>query len=352
MLPDAESFRRLVDGRQRGPAATVLRAGLTLASWPYAAAVGLRNRAFDAEIVRVDRPPLPVVSVGNLTVGGTGKTPLVAWLAAHAAARGWRPAIVSRGYGAAAGQLSDEAAELGLLVPGVPHHASRRRIEAVEAAERGGATLAILDDGFQHRRLARSVNLLVIDATDPFGCGRLLPRGLLREPLGSIARADGIVLTRADRVSDATRHQIQKACWRHLGRRQVPWFETAHRPRELRSADGQTLPLGHLAGRSIYGFSGIGNPAPFRASLEEQAATLVGFATFPDHHPYSAADVSLLADKAAAAGADLAVTTLKDLVKLPPTGLGEIPLVAVVIGLEFTSDTGDPEQLLAGLPEP
>lgn len=349
MLPDAESFRRLVDGSRTGLIPAAARAGLAVASLPYAAAVGLRNRAFECGLLAVDRAAVPVVSVGNLTVGGTGKTPLVAWLAERCAGRGWQPAIVSRGYGVAAGELSDEAAELGLLLPGVPHHAARRRIEAATAATSGGATLVILDDGFQHRRLARDLNLLVIDATDPFGGNRLLPRGLLREPVAGMRRADAIILTRSDRVTAAIRQQIWSTCQRYLRPRQPPWLETIHRPRELRTADGTSVPLAELSGRRLFGFAGIGNPAPFRALLGEPPNQLVGFRSFPDHHPYQADDVAQLSHQAVRAGADLAVTTLKDLVKLPREGLKSIPLVAVVIGLEFTSNPAPLEQLLGRL---
>ena len=349
MLPDAERFRQLIDGRRTGLLPAVTRAGLAALSVPYAAAVSLRNRAFDCGLLTVERAAVPVVSVGNLTAGGTGKTPLVAWLAERCASRGWRPAIVSRGYGVAEGELSDEAAELGVLLPGIPHHAARRRIDAATAATAAGGTLVILDDGFQHRRLARDLNLLVIDATDPFGCNRLLPRGLLREPVSELRRADAIILTRSDRVGLATRQQIQSACQRHLGPRQLPWLETVHRPRELRTAAGTSLPLRDLAGRRLFGFAGIGNPGPFRALLEEPPHQLVSFTSFPDHHPYSAEDAATLSKQAAAAGAELAVTTLKDLVKLPREGLPGIPLVAVVIGLEFTSDPTPLEQLLLGI---
>lgn len=349
MLPNAESFRELVDGRRRGLVPAALRTCLAVAAGPYAAAVGLRSWAFDCGLLAVDRAAIPVVSVGNLTVGGTGKTPLVAWLAERCATAGWRPAIISRGYGAAAGEVSDEAAELGLLLPDIAHYAARRRIEAVSAACRAGATLAILDDGFQHRRLARDLNLVVIDATDPFGCYRLLPRGLLREPLAGLSRADTIILTRTDRVSRETRHEIHQACRRQTAPRELPWLETIHRPRELRAADGTIRPLTDLIGRSLFGFAGIGNPAPFQSLLEDQQADLVGFTSFADHHPYSADDVAMLSRQARAVGAELAVTTLKDLVKLPRDGLAGIPLVALVIGLEFTTNPAALEQQLAAL---
>jgi len=346
MLPDAERFRRLIDGRQSGLLPAITRAGLAAAAVPYGAAVSLRNLAFDSGLLAVERAKVPVISVGNLTVGGTGKTPLVAWLAKQSAEHGWRPAIVSRGYGVAAGERSDEAAELELLLPDVPHHAARRRIEAANAATTSGASLIILDDGFQHRRLARNLNLLVIDATDPFGCSRLLPRGLLRESVAGMRRADAIILTRSDRVPVKTRQQIQAICQQHLGPRVVPWLETEHLPRELRAADGTCLPLKTLEGRRLFGFAGIGNPAPFRGLLEEPPHQLVGFTSFPDHHPYSADDVAKLSQQAATSGADLAVTTLKDLVKLPREGLPNMPLLAVVIGLAFVNDPAPLEQLL------
>ena len=338
LLPDAASFRRLADGSVRGPAATAARACLAALAAPYAAAIAVRNAAYDAGALPARRAPVPVISIGNLTLGGTGKTPLVAWAARQLAAAGRRPAIVSRGYGAAAGRISDEAAELALLVPGAPHVADRDRVAGARAAAAAGADCVVLDDGFQHRRLARDLDIVAVDATDPFGCGRLFPRGLLREPLGGLARADAVVLTRADAVDAATRRDIRaalRAACRH--RQPGVWAESQHRPVALRRWTADPLELETLRGRRVAAFAGIGNPAAFRATLTALGADVVDFHALADHHDYAATELATLAARARAARADVVVTTLKDLVKVRRDEFEGVPLAAVEIAIHVTA---------------
>ncbi|NBP50975.1 MAG: tetraacyldisaccharide 4'-kinase [Actinobacteria bacterium] len=352
LLPDADSFRRLVDGSDRRPTAGILRGFLAAAAIPYAAAVELRNRAYDAGLLRTVRPDVPVVSIGNLTLGGTGKTPLVAWAARQFLGRGTAVAIVSRGYAARPGERSDEALELGLLLPGVPHVADRDRVAAVRrAATDHRARVVLLDDGFQHRRLGRSLDIVTIDATDPFGGGRIFPRGLLREPIRSLARADAVVVTRSDMADAATLETIDRVIAKSCGgRRPGVWAESRHGPTRLRSWSGTTEPVGSLAGRRVVAVSGIGNPAPFRATLERLGAIVVAHRTFPDHHPYDDADREAIGRDAARRGVEWVVTTLKDLVKLRIDRLGDVPLAAVEIELSITRGREQLERLLAGVP--
>ncbi|MEX0671289.1 MAG: tetraacyldisaccharide 4'-kinase [Pirellulales bacterium] len=334
LLPNAETFKQLVDGSAQGPGPATARLLLAAASFPYAAAVALRNAAFDAGLLRSGTASVPVVSVGNLTLGGTGKTPLVAWVARLLIDRGLKPTIVSRGYAARPGEQSDEAAELGVVLPGVPHVADRNRLAGARAAAAAGADVIVLDDGFQHRRLQRDVDIVAIDATDPFGCSRLFPRGMLREPLGGLARAHAVVLTRATAITEARRAEIRTAfdtaCRGHLP---SAWMEAEHRPIALRSADGSTRPLELLRGGRVVAFSGIGNPTAFRSTLQSLDADVVEFVSFPDHHAYAEPDRRRLGDRAAMAGAAFAVTTLKDLVKVRRQDLGGVPLVAVEIAM-------------------
>jgi tetraacyldisaccharide 4'-kinase len=334
LLPDAASFRRLVDGSTRGIAAAGARACLAALAAPYAVAVGGRNAAYDAGIFPARRGPVPVVSIGNLTLGGTGKTPLVAWAVRVLVAAGLRPAIVSRGYGAAAGEAGDEAAELALLLPRVAHVCDRDRLAGVRRAAAAGADCAVLDDGFQHRRLARDLDIVAIDATDPFGCDRIFPRGLLREPLAGIARAAAAVLTRADRVDAARRDEI-RARLEALRPAAAPlvWAEAEHRPVALRRWTAEPLPLEAARGRRVAAFAAIGNPDAFRATLAAVGAELVSFRAFADHHAYTADDVAALAARATEACADLVITTLKDLVKVRRDELGGLPLAALEIAL-------------------
>lgn len=340
ILPDAATFRRLVDGSARGlgPAAgRMLLGGLAA---PYGLAVMVRNAAYDAGLLRVVAAAVPVVSVGNLTLGGTGKTPIVAWIAARMRAAGRRPAIVSRGYAARRGETSDEAAELALLLPDVMHQADRDRPAAVGRAVARGADAIVLDDGFQHRRLARDLDLVAIDATDPFGCDRLFPRGLLREPLAGLRRADGFVLTRADAVDEACRRQIRATVERIRSAPAPVWAEAVHRPARLRRFCGETMPLDGLQGRRVFAFAGIGNPAAFRGTLAALAADVGGCRWFADHHAYAEHDLARLAAAGRAAGCDLLVTTLKDLVRLRRDDVEGLPVVAVEIAVQML-DGGD-----------
>jgi tetraacyldisaccharide 4'-kinase len=319
----------------------MLRTILSAAALPYTAGVTIRNGLYDRGVLRTIHAAIPVISVGNLTLGGTGKTPLVAWCVRLLQNLGERPAIVSRGYAASGSGPGDEAEELALLLPGIPHVISRDRGAGVAAAVADHrASVAVLDDGFQHRRLARSIDLVAIDATDPFGCGHLFPRGLLREPVVSLRRASGVILTRASLVDSQTRaaiwHEITRITQRdRFGNRPVPiHVEATHAPRQLRTWSGEAEPLHALAGRRVMIASGIGNPSAFRRTVESLGCTVVDEMIFPDHHSYPVADLDRIGSTASAT-AELIVTTLKDLVKIRRDQLGGIAVVAIEIGIEL-----------------
>ncbi|HAU47501.1 MAG TPA: tetraacyldisaccharide 4'-kinase [Planctomycetaceae bacterium] len=350
MLPDAESFRRLVDGRATGLVATLGRTGLSAIEIPYEALVRLRNYGYDHSILTVKKASAPVISVGNLTLGGTGKTPLVAWLAHWFAQHNKKPAIISRGYKAKTGQLSDEAAELKILLPTVPHYANKQRIIAAGEAVTKGSDVLLLDDGFQHRQISRDLNLITIDATDPFGCNRIFPRGLLREPLWGLKRADALVLTRTDQVSIKTRNEIQEQCFQFVGSHDKPWIETEHRPSNLRLVDGTTQPLKTLQDKRILSLSAIGNPAAFHRTLTTLGHEPVATLTFPDHHTYTTDDIHRISEETESVGAEIIVTTLKDLVKLPLASVRNRPLCALEIGIQFQTGLQDLEYLLNKIP--
>lgn len=348
VLPDAERFRRLVDGSARGPAAAAARCGLALLALPYGAAVALRNAAYDRGMLRRHAAGVPVVCVGNLTLGGTGKTPLVAWVVNVLRRRGVEPAIVSRGYGAARGTTSDEAADLALVLGGVDHVADRDRVAAARRAVGQGATAVVLDDGFQHRRLARDLDIVAVDATDPYGVGHLFPRGMLREPLAAIGRAGAVVITRAAAVDAAARREIRRRLERACpGRAPAVWAEADHAPVRLRTWDGTEFPLAALAGARVTACAGIGNPQAFRHTLAGLGAEVAHFRAFADHHAYAAADLDLLAADARKAGAAFVATTVKDLVKLRRTEVDGRRLVAVEVALEITSGREELERLIA-----
>jgi tetraacyldisaccharide 4'-kinase len=334
ILPDPETFRQLADGTRSGMAAWALRMVLAVLAIPYAAATSTRNWLYDRGIAPVTAAAIPVISVGNLTVGGTGKTPLVAWLCRQLTQMGRNPAIVSRGYGAAGGDTSDEAAELAILLPGVPHVANRDRVAGVAEAARRGADVAVLDDGFQHRRLWRDLDIVAIDASNPFGCNHLLPRGLLRESIRGLVRADACVMTRATGIDEPARARIRDAVTRaRHGIAPEAWMETEHRPVAIRSWSGHQEPLSFLPGKKIAAFCGIGNPTAFRTTVGDLGVDLVGFRCFADHHAYTESDLESLASWAKAAEATMLLTTLKDLVRIRHDRLDIIPIAAVEIAL-------------------
>jgi tetraacyldisaccharide 4'-kinase len=312
------------------------RAVLAAAADVYEPIVRWRNRRYDLGVALTRRVPVPVVSVGNLTAGGTGKTPVAAFLGNWFRERGVSVAFVSRGYGAAANSQNDEALVLSAQCAGVVHlQDPDRAAAALRAAQSLCCQLVILDDGFQHRRLARDLDIVLVDATNPWGFGHLLPRGLLREPISSLNRAGMVLITRVDLVPrsaiDELRELIESV---NPG---CPIAEIAFPPKGLIDSQGGATNLGTIRGRSVAAFCGIGNPAAFRRTLESLGCSIAGFREFPDHHRYTAAEWEELESWVANSSAEVVVCTQKDLVKIPREQLGNRPLWAVEIGMRFVA---------------
>ncbi len=330
----AQTFHDIVSGKQRGLGAGLLRLLLRTAGFTFGLIVWVRNRCYDWGLARAHHVAAPVVSVGNLTLGGTGKTPAVAWLARWFQQHGVQVAVVSRGYGAEAGSPNDEALELAQNLPDVPHLQNPDRVAAARTAiEQRGARLILLDDAFQHRRIARDLEIVLLDASAPFGTGSLFPGGTLREPVSSIRRADIVILSRADMLEPAERQQV----WGRVNRwaAKAIYAEAAHEPVRLRSATGDTCQIDTLAGKPVAAFCAIGNPAGFRHTLSRSGMPPIDFRVFPDHHRYSKADVDSLTEWAQRLDAAAVVCTHKDLVKLGTDKLGSRPLWAVTVELRF-----------------
>jgi tetraacyldisaccharide 4'-kinase len=361
----ASAYREIVSERRRGVAPSLLRGVLRAAEVPYSLAVGWRNRRYDRGHAVVRGVSVPVISVGNLTLGGTGKTPMVKWLARWLASQGMRVAIVSRGYGARKlGQragvkeqggssgtapnsglllpapsspltaLNDEAMELEKSLPDVPHVQNPDRVAGAQRAiDEFGCQLVLLDDGFQHRRLARDLDIVLLDALEPFGHDHVFPRGTLREPLAGLRRAHVVCLSRASAISMHEREAIRR---RVSGLApQAAWCEATHAPTTLVSATGDLQPLALLSAKRVAAFCGIGNPAGFRHTLASTGAQLVAWREFPDHHAYSAADQKALEEVVARSDAELLVCTQKDLAKLRQVEMAGRPLWAVEIEMQF-----------------
>lgn len=331
---EPEAYRALVSGQARGLGPSLGRCGLWGASLFYGGAVRLRNALYDAQWREVVRAAVPVVSVGNLTAGGTGKTPCVEYVARFYRDLDLRIAILSRGYGAGSSGPNDEALVLEENLPDVPHlQGPDRAALAATAVEELESEVLVLDDGFQHRRLARDLDLVLIDATNPWGHEHLLPRGLLREPRAALRRAGLVLLTRSRQVAATERGRLREEIARIAP--DVEVAEADHRPLEWQNAGGRTVPVDGLAGRPLAAFCGIGNPEAFRRTLASLGHTPIDWRTYPDHHPYTREDVAELRQWASRLPAEsVIVTTQKDLVKLRLERLDARELWALRIGWE------------------
>jgi tetraacyldisaccharide 4'-kinase len=274
---------------------------------------------------------VPVVSVGNLTMGGTGKTPMVRWLAEWFQRRGVRVGLLSRGYGAEQGSPNDEALELAFYLPDVPHLQQRDRVLAARRlARQRDCQLLLLDDGFQHRRLHRDLDIVLLDALQPFGFEHVFPRGTLREPPCGLARARIVVLSRSDLAGEEQRATVRRRV-AHLAS-QADWAEIAHRPSDLLAADGAREPLEAWSGRPVAAFCGVGNPAGFQQTLQRAGFEVRRFRAYPDHHGYAPPELASLGHWARqATGLAAVLCTHKDLVKIGRRELGGLPLRAMAI---------------------
>jgi len=320
--------------------ARAARGLLRALSLGYRLAVGLRNRLFDLGWLKAHRTEAVVLCVGNVTTGGTGKTPLVAWLVKRLSGQGLNVAILTRGYKTDKDGVADEPAELASAVPGVPVIVNPDRVAgAGEAIRNHGAQVLVMDDGFQHRRLARDLDIVAIDATEPFGYGHLLPAGLLREPLTALKRAGAVVITRSDQVPDEQICQIEERI--HQVNPDLVFARAAHAVVAARCADGGEIDLDQLKGKKAYAFCGLGNPEAFFRTVQGCGCILAGSQAFNDHHAYTTACLAAIEETARADGAELILTTQKDWTKV--TGLfPQTPgLQWAYLAVEMRFTTGD-----------
>ena len=296
-----------------------------------------------------------VISIGNLTLGGTGKTPAVISAAQEARKRGYTPCILTRGYRGKAKDISfvskgdgpllgpldagDEAHLMAATLKGIPVVKGKNRYEAglialdLLKSEIGGpesSILFFLDDGFQHWKLHRDVDVLLIDGTNPFGSEKLFPEGILREPFSAMKRAHIIVITKADMAPEGAITSITHRIKQY--NQEAPIFTAFHKPAGLVTLTGETRGLDGLRNKRIYAFAGIANPAYFQSTLISAGARTVEFRKFRDHHRYRQKDMDEI--KADASGLDI-VTTEKDLVKLKRL---DIPENLSALKIDFSID--------------
>jgi len=312
--------------------ARAARAALAPVEGLYRGIVAARGALYDLGVLRARRTALPALSVGNLSVGGTGKTPIAAFIAGQLRARGGRPAIVLRGYG------GDEPLVHATLNPNVPVVVSPDRVAGVAKARVLGADVAILDDAFQHRRSDRWGDVVLVSADGWSNRHRMLPAGPWREPVQALRRAALTIVTRKAATPDDARAVVSAI------RATLPNLATAIiwiAPGELRDARGtESMPLQAISGRRLYAIAAIGNPAAFIRQLELTGASSVRTSIFPDHHDFSANDITRLALETG--NADLVVCTLKDAVKLAPHWPPEAPrlwYVSQTVNVEQGAET-------------
>jgi tetraacyldisaccharide 4'-kinase len=311
--------------------------------------LGLAYRRFSyAYFKKPDKLPAKVISIGNLTLGGTGKTPAVISIAQEAKKRGFTPCVLTRGYKGKAKETcfiskgekpllnsreaGDEAYLMAEILKGMPVVKGKNRYEAGKLALENfqSEILFILDDGFQHWRLHRDIDVLLIDATDPFGNEKLFPEGIMREPFSAIRRAHFIVITKADVALQGAVQEITDKIRKYNSK--APIFIASHRPTGLSNISGESKGLDSLRDKRIYSFAGIANPAYFQSSLTLGGARIVEFRQFRDHHVYKQKDMDEV--KKEALGLDI-ITTEKDLVKLKEL---EIPKNLSALKIEFSID--------------
>lgn len=348
---------RRLRGRWREEIPATAWRWLLLPAWlVFRPLVVLRNWLFDQGWRTTHRLPVPVWSVGNLTAGGTGKTPLTRHLAKWAIAHGLRPAIISRGYRAAPDGTNDEAR----TVSECPVVCDADRVAGGRRAIADGATCLILDDGFQHRRLHRDLDLVLIDATRPWGTedpedGATLPLGYLREGRRALRRADLLVLTRTELVSSEWLELLQTRLGALLGKKQQsPLIRVADfLPRLRQPGSDSTAEVKSLKGQPVILVSGLGNPLGFERAASKHGWLVHESLRFPDHHHYDQSDVTLIR-AAATQHAAVVVTTGKDAVKLVPLFAGQPALDLQVLEVDSTIHPDDrqalDQRLLATLP--
>ena len=302
----------------------------SILSFFYLAVINLRNWLYDQKIFKEVKLSCPVISVGNITVGGTGKTPCVIMLARMLQANGFKPAILSRGYrGRSVNSVNivsngdkilldsatagDEPYLIAQELKSVPVVIGAKRIATGKTAvDQLGANVLICDDAMQHRQIFRDINLVLLDNRSLCGNDHILPRGRLREPIKELKRAGAIIITRADETI-----QTDKKIGELIKAKDIPVFESIHKPKDIVKGDfSEQKPVSILARKKVYAFCGIANPDSLKKTLSIIGSQVLSFAVFPDHHCYDKSELEKIKTEFVDCRADYLVTTEKDAVRL------------------------------------
>jgi tetraacyldisaccharide 4'-kinase len=318
-----QTYRKLISGQSNGFGAYLLRLFLKIIAIGYSFIVRLRNLLYSKGLLNVHHVDAAVFCIGNITVGGTGKTPLVVWLCnlitqnSKLKTQNCKCAILTRGYKATNNRI-DEPAILIEICPKAKVIVNPDRVEgAAEAIYKYAAKVLVMDDGFQHRRLSRDLDIVTIDATQPFGYDKLLPAGLLREPASSLKRAGAVVITRSDQVTETNLSKLEQRL--KAINPDMVIAKSIHSPAYAKSKDGKEISIEQLKGKKVFAFCGIGNPNAFFNTIKNIEAELVGSKAYDDHFHYTEACLIEISKQAEEHGADLILTTQKDWTKVANT---------------------------------
>lgn len=315
---------------------------LELASKAYKGIMITRNWLYDRKLLNIYWPKTPVIAIGNLTTGGTGKTPTAIAIAKMTENHFHiKPAIILRGYKQSSKHPSDELLVYKNALPARPIIANADRQKAAKLAIKEGAKVIIADDAFQHRRLGRDLNIVLIDAINPFDNRRLIPAGKLREPLSALRRADLLIITRANLVKTEDIEVIKKSLRAICD---LPIGISYNRPLYFITHTGDKVQINELKGKNVLAFAGIGQPDSFIRLLRQEGINIQGLIRFPDHKSYSTKDLVKIKDKSKSNGTRYLVCTVKDMVKITSEMLYEADiapedLLALQIELEFEKNT-------------
>ncbi len=318
----------------------VVKAVLFVGSRGYGCAVNLVDMAYRVGLRKIHKAKLPVISVGNITLGGTGKTPFAMFLADHFSHGKKKASILIRGYG------KDESVQLKEELADVPVYVGQDRVKNAALSASEGNEFIILDDGFQHRRLGRDLDIVLIDSEHPFGNGQLVPRGVLREPVSSLIRAGIVVATKIDKLTPGEEIELEELV-KSIAPKAV--FITArHRPLFFTDVTGAAYSVEDVRGKKVCMVSGIGDPEYFRTVLDAADPVITEEMIYPDHHNFRQVDVGKILAACTKSRSEYIVTTKKDYVKLKELDISLIEEKIMVLNIAMDVVKGK-EKLIAGL---
>ncbi len=323
-----------------GLAASIVKVILLILSWVYGLGIKLVDLGYASGFRKRHKAGVPVVSIGNITLGGTGKTPFTIYVADYITHRGKKCAVLTRGYG------NDEYKQIRDTLQDVKVFVSQDRVKSAEAAYGAGNEIIVMDDGFQHRRLKRDLEIVLLDGRRPFGNGKLFPRGILREPLTALKRADIFVITKVDNIDSSEREKLIGELEKLAP--EVPIITARHKAAFLKDVTGAIYSVDSIKGLNACLVSGIVDPKYFAKAIKDLDAHIGLEISYGDHHQYSQKDIINIYKEASNRKCERIIVTEKDYVKLRELDLSSIEDKLFVLNISIEIESGK-EKLVAGL---